>query len=290
MPVVFSNGLDLFYESIGEGEPLLLVMGLGAQLVAWDDDFCAQLAGQGFRVIRFDNRDVGLSTKLDHVPKFSVRRMFVRSLVGLPISAPYTLRDMADDTVGLLDALGIDRAHIVGASMGGMIAQIVAIEYPQRVRSLTSIMSHPGDRLSRVPKPRAARALMRPAPRSREEAIERHLATFRVIGSPGFQFDEARRRSYAGRAYDRSFYPRGFVRQIAAIAASPSRVGALRRVLAPTLVIHGAQDPLVPPRGGRLTARSVPGARLHIIPGMGHDLPQQAWPEITGAIADIAGV
>ncbi|MEM9491190.1 MAG: alpha/beta hydrolase, partial [Myxococcota bacterium] len=175
MPVVRCNGIDICYEIIGEGEPLVLIMGFASQLIAWDDELCELLAARGFAVVRFDNRDVGLSSKLDHLRAPPVNSLFVRSMFGMPVPTPYTLRDMAADTVGLLDALAIDSAHIVGASMGGMIAQLVAIEYPQRVRSLTSIMSHPGDSLSRVGRPSAMRALLRPSPRSRAEAVERYL-------------------------------------------------------------------------------------------------------------------
>lgn len=290
MPVANANGIELCYESIGDDrdEPMILIMGLGVQLLGWDRDFCAALAARGFRVIRFDNRDTGLSTKLDHLPVPRVRSMMVRSTLGLPVSSPYSLSDMAADAVGLMDALGIEQGHVVGASMGGMIAQIVAIEHPDRVRSLTSIMSHPGDRLSRIPRPVAARALLGPAPRSREEAVERNFAIFKVIGSPGFPLNEARRRRYAEQSYERSFYPRGFVRQMAAITAAPSRRRALRTVRAPTMVIHGSHDPLILPRGGRVTAGAIPGAQLNIIPGMGHELPEGAWSTILDSISHIA--
>ncbi|MCG8418172.1 MAG: alpha/beta fold hydrolase [Proteobacteria bacterium] len=288
MPVAHVNGIDIYWESMGHGEPMLLIMGLGAQLVTWDDEFCARLAGRGFRVIRFDNRDVGLSSRLDHLRVASMRQLLLRAALGRPVRAPYSLRDMAADAVGLLDALDIARAHIVGASMGGMIAQIMAIEHPGRVRSLTSIMSHPGDPLSKLARPRALRAFTLPYPRTREEAIANYVATFRAIGSRGFAVDEDRLRRRAALAYDRSFYPRGLRRQFAAIAEAQSRVQALRSVRAPTMVLHGADDPLVPPRGGRATARAIPGARLRMIDGMGHDMPPDAWPLILDAIANVA--
>ena len=289
MPSVRANGLTIHYDEIGEGEPALLVAGLGMQLIGWDDEFCDRLAARGFRVIRFDNRDVGLSSWLDHLPTASMAVLFWQTLMGLPIRPPYSLDDMAGDAVGLLDALGIASAHVIGVSMGGMIAQSMAIQAPRRVRSLTSIMSHPGDGASKVPEPRALRVFLGPRSVTRDQAIRRYIDTFRTIGSPGLGGTEdgyLRRR--AERAYDRSFHPRGIVRQTAAVVAAGNRIRALGRIQVPTLVLHGSRDPLVPPRGGRATARAIPGATLRIIPGMGHDLPPGAWPIIIDAITELA--
>jgi pimeloyl-ACP methyl ester carboxylesterase len=277
--------ISLEYEEVGSGDPIVLVMGIGAQLVHWDERFCVELSGRGFRVIRFDNRDVGLSSKLDGVRAPPPMQALVRGMLGLPVRAPYTLSDMAGDTVGLLDALGIERAHLVGVSMGGMIAQHVALEHPRRVRTLTSIMSTTGDRLAGYPQRRALQALLGPAPRTREEAADRAVKTFRVIGSPGFARDEPNLRAIAMRAFDRGANPAGFLRQFAAIFASGGRGRALRNVRAPTLVIHGAEDPLIPLRAGRATAKAIPDARLLVIPGMGHDLAPGTWPMIIDAIA-----
>lgn len=286
-----SEQIELAYEilpptdsSAGETRPLVLVMGIGAQLIYWPDAFCTRLTDRGFTVIRFDNRDVGLSTKLEGRRAPPLQTMISRVVAGLPIAAPYTLLDMADDLAGLLDHLGIERAHVVGASMGGMIAQTFAIAHPHRVRSLVSIMSHPGGRRYMLSSPRALRALLMPAPRSREEAMDRAEAFYQVVGSRGFERDVATIRERAGRAYDRCFYPPGFLRQLAAILASGSRREALRFVRSPAAVIHGSDDPLIPPRGGRATARALPNAELHLIEGMGHDLPEGAWPTIIGAI------
>lgn len=274
--------VTLCYEELGEGrgEPLLLVMGLGMQLIAWDDEFCAQLTQRGFRVIRFDNRDVGLSSKL------AGRRVnLAAGLVGLTRSAAYTLDDMAADTVGLLDHLRIERAHLVGVSLGGMISQQVAALYPDRVASLTSIMSGTGRRkASRMPRPSVLGTLFRSPPSSREGYIEDIVGLFRRIGSPAYPADLDRLRELAGRSFDRSFYPAGTARQLMAVMASGNRTPGLRSVTAPSLVIHGTADRLIPPQAGRDTAAAIPGARLELIAGMGHDLPPQLWPRFAGLI------
>jgi pimeloyl-ACP methyl ester carboxylesterase len=288
MPRVRANGIELEYRAIGEGRPLVLVMGIGAQLIHWRDEFCEQLAARDFRVIRFDNRDVGLSSKLDDQRVASVRPMVLRALAGLPVRAPYTLVDMADDIAGLLDALDIERAHIVGASMGGMIAQTMALAHPHRTTSLTSIMSHTGERLESIGHPRALAALLRPSPRSRSEAMDRAEEFYRTVGSRSFPLDVKSVRERAAMAFERSFYPAGFLRHMAAVLASGSRRQALRYVRAPTLVVHGSADPLIRPPGGRATARAIPGARLLMIDGMGHDLPRGAWPRIIDGIAQLA--
>jgi pimeloyl-ACP methyl ester carboxylesterase len=288
VPVTRVGEIEICYESMGEGTPLLLIMGLGAQMLGWPEGLCRLLADQGFRVIRFDNRDTGLSSKVDHLGKPKLRALLARGAMNLPFRPPYTLDDMARDAVGLLDALDIPRAHVVGASMGGMIAQLMAILHPTRVRSLTSVMSHPGDLRSKLVKPAILRALLAPIPHEREAAITHLVALVRVMSSPGFAFDEAAVREMFERARARSFHPPGFLRQLAAITAAPTRVPALRKLAVPTLVVHGTHDPLVPPAGARTTARVVPGARLHWIRGMGHDLPRGAWPELTRVITDHA--
>jgi pimeloyl-ACP methyl ester carboxylesterase len=281
-----ATAVELEYEAVGDGAPLVLIIGLGAQLIYWHDGFFEMLGARGFRVVRFDNRDVGLSTRLADAPVPDVRRMLLRSLLGLGLGAPYDLGHMASDTVGLFDALGIERAHVVGASMGGMIAQEIAIRFPHRVRSLTSIMSHPGGRgFMLAASPRAVRVMLAKAPRSRQEAMDRAEEFYRVVGSTGFERDVAGVRERAARAWDRAFYPPGFARQLAAVLATPSRVPALKRLGVPTLVVHGSVDPLIRPSGGRATARAVPGSELRIIDGMGHDIPRGAWPALCDAIA-----
>jgi pimeloyl-ACP methyl ester carboxylesterase len=285
---VRANGLELEYDSFGDpsGRPLLLVMGLGGQMVLWEEEFCAALAGRGHWVVRFDNRDVGLSTKLDDAGAPNVLELMTRARERAPLEVPYTLDDMADDAAALLDALGLARAHVCGASMGGMIAQTLAIRHPERVRSLVSIMSSTGDPALPPPRPEALSVLLVPPPADREANLERAVETWRTIGSPGFPFDEARIRARAARLYDRSFHPAGVARQLAAIVAHGSRAEGLRQVSAPTLVIHGDADPLVPLEAGRATAQAVPGAALLVIEGMGHDLPPQVWPRLVAAISE----
>lgn len=286
MPRVRGNGIELEYESFGRtGDPaLLLVMGLGAQMILWHDEFCGALAERGFHVTRYDNRDVGRSTWLDAAGMPDVLGALAAAGAGRPIEAPYRLSDMAADAVALLDELGAGSAHVVGASMGGMIAQTLAIEHPARVRTLTSIMSttgHPGLPPAR---PEAMALLMTPLPTGRAAQIERSVEASRVIGSPAYPSDPAELRALAGRAYDRGVNPPGFARQLVAILASGSRRAALAGVRAPTLVIHGGADPLVPVEAGRDTAAAVPGAELLEIPGMGHDLPRALWPTLVDAI------
>ncbi|MEX1361929.1 MAG: alpha/beta hydrolase [Nannocystaceae bacterium] len=288
MPTARVGELELFYESMGQGPTVLLVMGLGAQMVLWPDDFCRGLVDRGFRVVRFDNRDVGESTRLDHLPVPAPREQIGRWALGLPVRAPYGLEDMADDAAGLLRELSVDRAHVMGVSMGGMIAQLLAIRHPERVATLTSIMSSPGDRLSALSRPRALRALFRPLPRTREQAQDSALELYRVIGSPGFALDEASIRERAGRSFDRGPSPRGFLRQMAAVLAAGDRRPALGRLRLPALVVHGTEDPLVPPRGGTQTARALPGSQLLRIAGMGHDLPAGAWPRIFDGFERVA--
>jgi pimeloyl-ACP methyl ester carboxylesterase len=273
------HGISLVYEEIGDGDPIVLVAGLGQQLHSWPTAFCERLAARGYRVIRFDNRDVGHSTHLRFRPPGPaaiLRRRFAPE--------QYDLTDMATDTVGLLDAIGIDTAHVVGASMGGMIAQTVAAGWPQRVRTLVSIMSTTGAR--RIGRPALSTWLLMAgsAPRDRRTATDRAVRMFRHIGSQGFPFDEAMVRELSGLAWDRDPSGGGVARQLGAIFASGDRTARLSAVTAPTLVIHGDRDRMVHPTGGAATARAVAGARLATIAGMGHDLPRGAWPALLDLI------
>ena len=283
MPDLRSNGIDICYETLGDpADPaLLLVMGLGAQLVDWPEEFCAQLAGRGFHVIRFDNRDAGLSTWFDDLGQPDLAAVFGGDLT----TVSYLLSDLAADTAGLLKALGVDRAHVVGVSMGGMVAQQLAIDSPDLVASLCSMMSTTGDRMVGHPTAEAAAALMRPPATDRAGAIAAAVATSRVIGSPGFEIAEFELIRRAELKYDRAFHPAGTQRQYGAIIASPDRTPGLRGLTAPTLVIHGDADLLVDVSGGRATAAAVPGAELLVVPGMGHDLPRGSWPRLIDAIA-----
>jgi pimeloyl-ACP methyl ester carboxylesterase len=277
-----SNGIELCYQEMGDpdGEPLLLVMGLATQMIAWHDGLCRLLAERGYRVIRFDNRDIGRSTKLDRAGVPSK----VDLLLGRRASAAYLLRDMARDTTGLLDHLEIDTAHVVGASMGGMIVQQMAIDQPRRLRSMVSIMSTTGSRRSGQPSLKTFGILLGNPPKGRDQVIARAVRTFKVIGSPGFPFEEDMVREMAGRSYDRGHSAAGVIRQLHAIDASGDRTKALRDIRVPTAVIHGTRDPLVKPSGGRATAKAIPGARLMMIDGMGHDLPRDLWPTFAEAI------
>lgn len=287
MPRAKANGIELEYQTFGrEGDPpLLLVMGLGAQMILWHEEFCAALADRGFQVVRYDNRDVGCSTWLDDAGVPDVGDALAALAAGRAIDAPYRLSEMAADAAGLLDALELDAAHVVGASMGGMIAQTLAIEQPGRVRTLTSIMSTTGARDLPPARPEAMALLMTPMPSERAALIERQVQASRAIGSPAYPSDEAELRALAERTIERGVNPPGFARQLVAILASGSRRDALSAVRAPTLVIHGEDDPLVPVEGGRDTAAAVPGATLLEVPGMGHDLPRALWPTMVDAIA-----
>lgn len=282
-----STGMTLEYEVLGpdDGVPLMLVMGFTAQLIHWPDGFCAELVGHGFRVIRFDNRDCGLSTKLNGVP------VDLGGVMGANLSGqrdqmppvPYTLSDMAADAVGLLDHLGIDRAHVVGASMGGMIVQHMAIEHALRLRSVTSVMSMTGEPAYGSPTPEAAQVLLSPPPSDRAAFIERSVDA-KVWQSKRYHNpDEVR--AMAARSFDRSFYPEGAMRQLAAIHASGSRAEDLPNVTTSTLVIHGTDDTLIPPSGGQRTAELIPGATLLMLADMGHDVPAPLWPIVASTIA-----
>jgi pimeloyl-ACP methyl ester carboxylesterase len=277
------GGLRLCYETFGnDGAPsLLLVMGLGSQMLLWDDRFCEELAARGFRVIRFDNRDVGRSTILRDARVPARWQLALRNSAG----AAYALEAMADDAAGLLDHLEIDAAHVVGASMGGMIAQLIAIRHPERVLSLVSIMSTTGNRRVGRPDPRVALRMLRPAARTRDAYIEEHIQTYRLIASRDFDFEEGHKRERAGRLFGRGIHPAGSARQMAAVVTAEDRTEPLRRIRVPAAVIHGDQDPLVNVSGGRATAATIPNAELVVIPGMGHDLPRELWPQIIDTIA-----
>jgi pimeloyl-ACP methyl ester carboxylesterase len=284
------NGIDIEHDSLGDEdvEAILLVAGLGMQMIRWSAPFCEALTAQGYRVIRFDNRDAGLSTHFDHAPVPELTAVAEAVYRGETPDVPYTLYDMADDAAGLLDALEIEQAHIVGASMGGMIAQLVASEHPRRTLSLTSIMSNTGNPALPQATPEAMAVLTRrpPNPFEDEEGFLAHsLASARVIGSPGYPFDEAAQRAQALAAARRAYNPAGFGRQIAAITATGDRRARLNAITAPTLVVHGAADPLTPLAGGEDTAANIGGAELKVIEGMGHDLPPELYESLALAIA-----
>jgi pimeloyl-ACP methyl ester carboxylesterase len=281
-----ANGIDLCYEIFGDAdaEPMLLIMGLGTQMIHWDDDFCRQLAARGFRVIRFDNRDIGKSSRLSGGKRLTALELLKLRFLKIPVAAPYTLRDMAEDVIGLMDVLHITSAHVVGASMGGMIAQEIAISFPQRVRSLTSIMSTTGNPKVPPPTREATAMLLAPPPSTKEEYFARYAQTWKILRVGSFPEDEALDRARAERTFERGLNPAGAGRQLRAILASGSRKERLRSVKAPTLVIHGTVDPLVRPEGGKDTAASIPGAKLMMIEGMGHALPIRMWPQVVDAI------
>lgn len=288
MTTAKANGLTIEYEEFGNaGDPaVLLIGGFGCQLTIWPVAMCEALADNGYRVIRHDNRDIGLTTKIEDAGPVNVGQLMADAMSGKPVSAPYSLDDMADDAVGLMDAIGIDKAHVVGMSMGGMIAQLIAINHPSRVLSLTSIMSSTGNPELPQGKPEAMAALTAPAPDpdDREAVIEMGVNTWNIIGSPGFPTPDRELREMIGSNYDRNYYPEGLTRQIAAIMSAGSRVEKLKGVTAPTLVIHGAEDPLVPVEAGQDTAAAVPGSTLEVITGMGHDLAPGLVPVLVGKI------
>ena len=286
MPRTSANGIDVTYETRGDpaSPTLLAIHGLGAQMTDWPPGFLDGFVDQGFHVVTFDNRDQGKSTWLDDAGTPDLG-----ALLGDPtVPVPYRIADMAADAAGLLDALGIDRAHILGVSMGGMIAQQFVIDHPQRSATLTSIMSTPSPAVG-APTPEASAALLVPPAEGRDAAIEQSVAGSRIIGSPGFPFDEAGHRERAAVHYDRGYHPEGTARQLAAILASPDRTEGLREVGIPTLVVHGAEDPLVTLPGGEATAAAVPGAELWVVEGMGHDLPAAVLPELAARQGRLRG-
>ena len=278
-----ANGIELAYETHGDpSDPtLVMVMGLGLQLIHWHGGLIEQLDAEGFHVVVFDNRDTGLSSKIEAGPKPNLWA----GLLGRGGSASYTLDDMADDTVGLLDHLEIERAHMLGASLGGMIAQTVALRHRERVLSLASLMSTTGSRRVGFPRLKALRILLGGVPATREDYLEYSARTFRVIGSPAFPMEDAWVRELAAAGYDRCYHPAGIARQLLAVVASGDRTHQLRRLDVPTVVIHGREDPMVPLGAGRATARAIPGAELVEIPGMGHDLPPDVWGPVIEAVA-----
>jgi pimeloyl-ACP methyl ester carboxylesterase len=289
---ISANGIQLEVEDHGPvgGEPLLLVMGLGMQLVAWHTDFVASLVARGFRVIRFDNRDIGLSQRFDHlgVPKLAIDS--IKYAVGLKVAGPYTVADMADDTAGLLDALGIQRAHVCGASMGGMIAQQLAVRHPARVKSLTLMMTSSGSRRLPGPTLKVRSALLsRPADANNVDSVIAHyVRLYKLIGSPSYPANEAYLHERLGMAVRRSYRPHGTARQMVAIAADGNRSALLAQIKVPTQVIHGRDDPLVPVAAGHDLVAKIAGAQLDVIDGMGHDLPVELWPRFVAGITNAA--
>jgi pimeloyl-ACP methyl ester carboxylesterase len=283
-----ANGVQIEYETFGDvsDRPLLLIIGFSGQLIWWDEELCKDLAKRGHYVIRFDNRDVGLSSKFEEADPQDFMELLGKIVKGEKVITPYTLDDMADDAAGLLDALGIKQAHICGMSMGGMIAQTIAIRHPSRVLSLISIYSTTGNPELPRPKPEAMQVLMTAPPRERKAYIEYQLGVRKILSGPGFPSDEKWVRKIMAQSYDRCFYPQGTRRQLLAIITQIDRRSALALVKAPTLVIHGTDDPLVPVEGGKDTAKAIPGSELMLIEGMGHDIPHGgAWPRIVDAVA-----
>jgi pimeloyl-ACP methyl ester carboxylesterase len=282
MPNVTANGIQIEYDTFGnDSSPaLLLIIGAGGQMIYWELEFCESLAKRGLFVIRFDNRDAGLSTKFDEagIPDM------MAAMEGKPVDAAYSLDDMAADAVGLLDALSIQKAHICGSSMGGEIAQIISYRYPERVLSLVSIMSSTGNPELPQMKPEVLAAVFKPVPAEREAYIEHNVNLWRMLWSPGFPFDETRLRRVLAEGYDRSYYPPGMIRQSLAVLKNGYRKSLIASIKAPTLIIHGDEDPLMSVEGGKEMAKLIPGAKLLIINGMGHDMPKEAWPKIIDAV------
>ena len=292
MPRIASNGIELEYESLGADDApvILLIMGLGCQLIHWPDSLCAALVAAGYRVIRYDNRDVGLSTRLDAAGLPDLMRLGIASRLRLPVRTPYALDDLAEDARGLLDALGIAEAHVVGLSMGGMIAQLLAAKHPQRVKSLTLWMTHSGHR--GLPQPTLKlqmRMIRRPDGRDREARVRHGVQTWQLLGSPAYPTPEPQLRARVEQYVDRAYYPRGVARQTAAILAARSRHPLLRALTMPVQIIHGEADPLVPVGAAHDLARQLPQARLHLIPGMGHDIPEPLVPKLAGLLVEHAG-
>jgi pimeloyl-ACP methyl ester carboxylesterase len=287
MPNVTANGIQIEYDTFGESSspPLLLIMGLGMQMIAWDEDFCNKFVERGLYVIRFDNRDIGLSTKFEEAGVPDIMAAVTASMQGQEVQAPYNLDDMADDAIGLLDGLGIEKAHICGASMGAAITQTIGYRHPSRVLSLIPIMGPTGDPELPQAKPEAVERLITPAPEDREAYIEHSLKTTKIIWG-SLNLDEEYSRQRAARAYDRSFYPQGVARQLVATLAHGNRTPHLPSITAPTLVIHGVEDPLVLVEHGKATSEAIPGAEMLLIDKMGHSLPKEAWPQIVDAIVE----
>ena len=288
MPRATTNGIEIEYETFGDASarPLLLITGLGAQMIWWPKEFCESLAADGHFVIRFDNRDIGLSSKLEAAGVPDQGEMVRRALAGEPVEAPYNISDMADDVAGLLDALSVNQAHVCGASLGGAIALVFASAYPERTRSLIPIMATAEVLGIAQPDPTAAEFLGRPAPDSRADYLEHMVELSRVLSGTGFPFDEARTRQSVSESLERSRYPAGMARQAAAAAARGMKLDDVRGITTPTLSLHGSDDPLVPVEWGRAAAAAIPNARFLAIEGMGHELPEGAWPQIVEAISE----
>ena len=286
MPYAHTTGTEIYYEAFGRptDPAVILITGLSGQLIDWDVEFCSMLVDRGLHVVRFDNRDSGLSTMFDDAD-LDLSAAINSALAGEPIDVPYTLSDMAADIIGILDHLGVKRAHLVGVSMGGMIAQTLAAELPERVASLTSIMSSTGSRAVGQPTPEAVAALFERPPIDRAGAIDASVRARQIIGSPAY-FDPETARTEAGAAFDRSFNPDATGRQLAAIYAAGNRTGQIARISAHTLVIHGELDTLIDVSGGRHTAETIPGAQLLVFDDMGHDLPKPLWPALIDAISN----
>lgn len=282
-----ANGIDIQFDSFGDksAPPLLLIMGLATQLVHWDEDFCKMLASQGYWVIRFDNRDIGKSSKLHHLGTPSVTAMLANQWFRTSVNAPYLLNDMAEDALGLLDALSIEQAHLVGVSMGGMIAQCMALMAPHRVLSLTSIMSTTGDRSLPKPKKSVTMKLIRPLPKDEDAFVEQALKFWTLLHGEHFDFEHQRVSNLIRLARTRSYYPPGVLRQMCAILLSPDRTEALQALDLPALILHGDADPLVPVGCGEATARAIPNAKMKIYQGMGHTLPKQLWADMVDQIS-----
>jgi len=289
VPQLNANNITIEYDTFGDRDdkPLLLVMGLGAQMIAWDEKFCEQLASSGHYVIRYDNRDVGLSTRFHDHGEPDLETLVMQLLTDSPVDVPYTLEDMAMDGMSLLSELEIERAHICGASLGGMIVQTMAIEHPERVLSMTSIMSTTGNPLLPPATPEAMEALTSERVDDPDHAMDRAVEVNKVIGSPGFPRDEERLRKKGLEAYERGYYPAGVNRQMAAVITNGDRSEKLRQLKVPAMIIHGADDPLVPVTGGIDTHENISGSELIIIDGMGHDLPMGAWDEIIAGITSV---
>jgi len=288
---ITTNGIELVYDTFGEPDapPMLLIMGLGAQMIDWKDEFCSLLAGRGFHVIRFDNRDVGQATRFEEAGHPEIADMVEAMERGERVEAPYLLSDLVADTIGLLDALGVEKAHVVGLSMGGTIAQLMAAGHPERVLTLTSIMSTTGEPGLPVSTPEAWACLTAPLETELEPFLEQYISKWRVYAGPKYPIDPEAARDHASRLFARGTHSAGRDRQLAAILASGSRKEALASVTCPSLVIHGDSDPVVPVEAGIATANAINGAALLVIEGMGHELAKGLWPEVVEAIARHAG-
>jgi len=285
---VTANGIQIEYETFGDAasQALLLIIGLGCQLIHWQDEFCQQIADSGYQVIRFDNRDKGLSTRIEGPPAGQIMEKIIGLSMGLSVAVPYTIEDLADDALGLLDALNIDKAHICGMSMGGFIAQTLALKNPERTLSLTSIYSSPGSMTKYPPTPEMNEAMLQAEPLEREANIEHVVGFYKLTYGTGLAFDEEFHRSLQARAYDRSFFPEGTIRQLLAVLAQKDREEDLKQLKVPSLIVHGDADPLVPIAGGKATADAIPDSEFMVVKGMGHVLPSlnAYWGDIKNAM------